>query len=61
MLLAPIVYWLLRRRCLRRMAVARRPFPTERRIIWGMFVAAFREYDKLLLFTTEWTLDRWGE
>ncbi len=25
----PVVYWLLRRRCLRRMAVARQPFPAE--------------------------------
>ncbi len=29
LLLAPVMYWLLRRRCLRRMAVIRRPFPAE--------------------------------
>ncbi len=29
LVLAPVGYWLLRRRCLRRLAVARRPFPQE--------------------------------
>jgi Mlc titration factor MtfA (ptsG expression regulator) len=29
LVLAPLGYWLLRRRCLRRKAVARRPFPVE--------------------------------
>jgi Mlc titration factor MtfA (ptsG expression regulator) len=29
LVLAPITYWLMRRRCLRRMAVIQRPFPAE--------------------------------
>jgi Mlc titration factor MtfA (ptsG expression regulator) len=40
--LAPVSYWLLRRRCLRRRAVARQPFPPEWRAVLERRVRFYR-------------------
>jgi Mlc titration factor MtfA (ptsG expression regulator) len=44
--LAPVGYWLLRRRCLRRRAVARRPFPPEWRAVLEHRVRFYRALDE---------------
>lgn len=43
--LAPFGYWLLRRRCLRRMAVARQPFPSEWQAVLDRRVRFYRALD----------------
>ncbi|HEY3788835.1 MAG TPA: zinc-dependent peptidase [Urbifossiella sp.] len=43
--LAPVLYWLLRRRCLRRLAVASRPFPSAWNDILETRVRFFRALD----------------
>ena len=45
LLLAPVAYWLLRRRCVRRMAAARRPFPAEWRAVLERRVRYYRALD----------------
>ena len=45
LVLAPVAYWLLRRRCLRRMAVARRPFPPEWQAVLERRVRFYRALD----------------